>query len=184
MSVLMIDGITGCGKSSLLEYANKNFLNFRQLKKYTTRSRRNASDCDHIFSDFPRHSELIIYEDVGAIYCIDITSIEKNEEKGVNTILVCTNSNARKEIHRRFFSKSIYIYRPISNKLLLNLQEERGVVDSIQINSRLAEYDNFLENYISSIEEYDSVILNIGKMDYMFEQFNKIMSYWERKNGN
>lgn len=65
MKVLLIVGESGAGKSTLAKYLKKKY-NYHIVRSYTTRSKRNDDDNDHIFISKGLAKEMLNKEDVVA----------------------------------------------------------------------------------------------------------------------
>lgn len=65
MKVILIVGDSGVGKSTLAQYLKENY-NFNIVKSYTTRSKRNFDDNDHMFISQETADEMLCGDDIVA----------------------------------------------------------------------------------------------------------------------
>ena len=170
---MVLDGISGSGKSSLLSMVKGNE-NYSVVKKNTTRPRRDTDEnwefdfCDQI----KQKSGIITYSALGYTYGIDVEScIEEKANKVL--IVICTDLQAIKQLRKHFYTKHIYIFRPNTPEELESLLRQRGT-DTNQYNARMTEFYSEKEEYIARLSSIDSVILNIHDKDYLFRQIEAI----------
>ena len=71
MKILLLLGNSGCGKSTIARYLEKNYDNYHIIKSYTTRAQRDSFDDDHIFIERDKLLRKIFKEEVVACTVID-----------------------------------------------------------------------------------------------------------------
>lgn len=177
MELLIIDGPTGSGKSALLQHVRETK---RQSlcapKKLTTRQRRDAFDNDHRFVDrISSDNRYLVYEDVGATYAIDLEEVKQFRSQKKIPVIICTNTNAIRRLKKYFEAKTIFVYRHFDEETVSDLMMARGVTNPENIAERLHELSTLTERYSERILLYDHVILNIGKLELLFSQFDRIL---------
>jgi guanylate kinase len=171
--LIVLDGVSGSGKSSLLSLAKDNE-KYAVIKKRTTRPRRESDEswefdfCDHI----DVKSGTITYSALGYTYGIDVDSpVRKNLNKIF--IVVCTDLQAIKDLREYYNTKHAYIYRHNTPEELESLLRQRGT-DANQYNARMIEFYSEKEEYIARLGSIDAVLLNIHDTDYLFRQLEAV----------
>ena len=171
--LIVLDGVSGSGKSSLLSLAKVNE-KYAVIKKRTTRPRRDTDEswefdfCDHI----ELKSGTITYSALGYTYGIDVDS-HNNENLNKIFIVVCTDLRTIKDLRKHYYTKHAYIYRHNTPEELESLLRQRGT-DTNQYNARMAEFYAEKEEYISRLGSIDAVLLNIHDTDYLFKQLEAV----------
>ncbi|MCA9367615.1 hypothetical protein KC887_05150 [Candidatus Kaiserbacteria bacterium] len=177
MELLIIDGPTGSGKSALLQHVREaESLPFCVVKKLTTRQKRDVTDDDHLFvGRIPDDSRYLKYEDVGATYAIDIDELRRVTSQKKIPVVVCTSANVIRELRECFDVRTLFVYRHFDERTLDDLMMKRGVVDQAKIAERLSELETLAERYTDRILLYDHVILNIGAIEFLYFQFDRVL---------
>lgn len=183
LEVLVLDGPTGSGKSVLLNHVRTTKSErFHAIRKLSTREQRGAFDEDHYFvSSIPDSNRYLRYHDVGAKYAIDLDEIEILHTRRLIPALICTHTKTIEELKDRFCTKSVFIYRPMSEQEISALMTLRGVTSPSRIKERLSELADLAGRYTERILLYDHVVLNIGTKKDMFSQLDVILLSEEKE---
>ena len=183
--VILIDGITGSGKSTAIEHIERNYQNYCSVvKKTTSRAQRNNQDDNHYFGTvLESNPDTVSYWDVGEQYAIDLRKLRFNLTKGKTSVLVCTSNYARRRLREEFDVVTIYVFRTISERGVRDLMVERNVENTVAIDARIYEYQKLLDDYIESVTEYEVTILNIGELSKFVLQLDTILGRFGCKNG-
>lgn len=178
MDVIVLDGPTGAGKSLLLRFiGGTNFDGISAIRKLTTREKRAVSDDDHIFVDsIPDSPEYLKYADVGSLYAVDLKEISALLSEGIVPALVCSDMVAINALRERYEVKTIFVYRPMSSQAVRDLMALRGVSTAGKVEDRLNELATLPKRYTERILLYDHVLLNIGSVEDLEAQLERVLA--------
>ncbi|MGH3770118.1 MAG: hypothetical protein ACRDRW_01735 [Pseudonocardiaceae bacterium] len=176
--VVILDGVTGSGKSELLAYAKEHPSGRYAIPtKLTTRPRR-SSDNSWEFSfvtaiaDSPR---LVIWGTLGKRYAVSIDDVRDAGSSGRTSVLVCTEPSIIAVLAHEFDLVHIYLYRPMGRAELLRLLDQRGTAPD-QIKIRVAEHVSVRHDYLVKIPTITATLLNVGDTMDLRHQFDEVMS--------
>jgi len=178
LDLIVLDGPTGAGKSLLLQCLDgAKFDGICAIKKLTTRQKRDVSEEDHIFVDsIPESADYLTYADVGSLYAVDLTKISALLSKGLVPALVCSDTIAIKALRERYQVKTIFVYRPMSSQAVRDLMAHRGVFIAGKVEDRIEELAKLPKRYTERILLYDHVLLNIGSVEDLEAQLERVLA--------
>lgn len=164
--VLIIDGVTGTGKSTLLQFIRSQCPAVHVGAKLSDRPRRaDDSAWEYRFvQEIPAHLEQTTYKSVGNRYAIDMDELTTALRHGRTYVTTCGHFEVIENLRRRFMVATVYIYRPLTSGDIHSLMQQRGVHDSDVITSRTHELGKLLDDYASGMHIFDFVILNVGTL--------------------
>src|ERR1051326_34723 len=112
--LLLFDGATGAGKSSLLEHIRDEYS--RRLyvgKKLTTRRKRvGDNDWEFRFVEYiPSLSTHYSYDSVGSKYAVNRDQLMETIGRGFVYAISCVDRRTMEQLVSEFTTKTIYVYR-------------------------------------------------------------------------
>jgi len=180
--VIIFDGATGSGKSSLLKYLRQEYSHSVLVgTKLTTRQRRLADNdwefrfVDHIPHEYRSHC----YNSLGMSYAVDYPSLVAAVREGLVYAFTCVDRVLIERIKFQFNTLAIYVYRSWTMGELEQLLVERGPADPTTRQLRLAEVAAVAQSYGDNVDLYDHVILNLASEADLHKQFNKLMASYD-----
>lgn len=176
--VIFLDGATGSGKSTILQWLSSRYPNSLKVgRKLTTRPQRpGGTDSDHTFvSDIPvRHSKFA-YTDVGAMYAINLDEVEETLAANKCYAVSCTRPATVEEFRFHYSAIYIYVFRPACLFSVSALMFDRGVTDAAAIQARMNEIEECIPKYSANITQYDHVILNASTGEALLLQVSNLL---------
>lgn len=182
--LVLLDGPSCSGKSELLNYAYESCPNLcKVLPKETTRAKRFSDSSwefkfvDHITDSLVDYS----FNAVGHQYAFDIVAIADCTNNELVSVATCTDKMMRSKLVKIFNTCSLYVHRDLSDALIRETFDSRGIHNQSEIASRIEEIQNSKNNYIKNITDYDKVILNTGSVEQLQAQFVNIIEHYGYK---
>jgi len=176
--LVLLDGATGSGKSSLLrhlrdEYSSSVFVG----KKFTTRQQRigdNTWEFRFVERIPERYSECS-FESVGNRYAVNCDEVKQAIDRGLIYAITCVDRPTIETLMSDFNAVAVYVYRAWTPADLESVLDSRGTVDALDAQLRREEVASVASQYLEKIEFYDHVVLNVGGQTNMIEQLSKIL---------
>jgi guanylate kinase len=163
--LLLFDGATGSGKSSLLSFLRECYSNRVHVgTKVTTRNRREG-DNEWEFSfvtEVPQELREFSFTSVGHQYAVDVQRLVETNDRGLVYAMSCVDRGITQRLRGRFSTIAIYVYRPWLAEDFDALLKRRGVTDVTDVSRRRVEVASVCTEYARKIDLFDHVILNIA----------------------
>lgn len=176
--LIILDGATGSGKSSLLEHLHENYTQAVLVgAKLTTRKKRLAdNDWEFRFtSRIPKQYERYSFSSVGNQYAVNVDEFQNAIQSRLTYAISCVDRRTSKLLSSRFSTVAIYVYRSWTQEELEALFQIRGTSCRLESELRREEIASIAKEYYDKIDIYDHVILNVGSRQEMIKQLAKIL---------
>lgn len=177
MTVLVLDGATGAGKSHLLSHLRRRWADQIVVgAKFTTRPKR-ASDNEWEFcfvDAIPPQASEFSYGSVGHRYAIDLDQLEATVRSNRIYCVTCVDNQVIRLLRQHYKTIVLYIYRPLSAKEIERLFDERKTIVTSDIAARKSELSRIDEDYVEKLFLIDHVILNISRIANVEAQLDAI----------
>ena len=178
MQLLLLDGATGSGKSSLLTYLREKYsVKVLVGAKLTTRQKRIGDNdwefrfVEHISKQYSRYS----FTSVGNHYAINHEELMYAINHRLIYAVSCVDRQTMELLKSDFDTVTIYVYRTWTATDLESLLISRGTSNQLDSQFRRDEAASIASQYFEKIEMYNHVILNVGSKMDMVEQLSKIL---------
>lgn len=172
----LLDGATGSGKSTALEYLRSHPSNqFAAIRKLTTRSKR-LSDNDWEFdfvSDISEFGGRLVWESVGARYAVDLNQLGNNAHK--TKVMVCTELSVQMRLVEDYGARVLYFYRPMSDEQFEALLSDRGS-SSVVRDERREERASIGNDYPARLSWNTTTILNLADLSLLEVQLERLVN--------
>jgi len=163
--LLIVDGVTGTGKSTLLEFLRRDYAGSIRVGATLTERRRRPTDAtwEYRFVDeIPERLAKFTYASVGNRYAIDLDEIASAVSAGLCYSFTCANYAIIEFLRSRFKTVVIYVYRPLTSEEIQALMIRRQAESTEDVEARCVDAARVLEDYATYIQTYDFVLLNAG----------------------
>lgn len=178
--LLLLDGATGAGKSSLLNYLREEYSRGVFVgSKLTTRPKR-IGDNDWEFgfvTEIPERNAAYSFNSVGNRYAVNQDELSHTISRGLTYGITCVNRTTMEALKSDFDTLLIYVYRLWTAADLEGLLVSRGDTDGSASGLRRDEVASIASQYLEKIELYDHVLLNVGSKTNLLDQFSAILSW-------
>jgi guanylate kinase len=178
--LILFDGATGSGKSSLLKcLRNEYSLSVLVGAKLTTRQKREGDNdwefrfVDRIPAQYSRYS----FNSVGNHYAVDPNELENAIRRPLVYAISLVDQQIMEILRSDFDTVIIYLYRLWEAEELEALLSSRGASDH-DSQLRRDEVASIASEYLEKIKLYDHVVLNIGAETDMINQMSKILQVY------
>ena len=175
--LFLIDGATGAGKSTILEYLHSTYTKRIVVgRKLTTRQRR-IGDNEWEFEfveNIPNNQLRYSFASLGNHYAINFEELTNALSQGLTYAVTLVDKTILKQLSSDFKTASVYVYRPLTDENLQSLLVSRGS-DAKDWQSRKKEVESIGADYLDKIDIYNHIILNVGIPSMMIEQVSKIL---------
>lgn len=177
--LIIVSGISGAGKSYMLEQLAGRSREIVALKKISTRPARNHELVPNVFTDleYGKSKEEVSvcdfkYNYSGHVYGVKKKDIDKALLVGKSPLVIIRNSQTIREL-KEIYKDAIVIYikSAYSGHDLTDILKKQGRTD-IDIKKRLARHRDDLLDYANNIELYDYVFTNLFDDDSLILQFD------------
>lgn len=176
--LVLIDGSTGSGKSTILDYLRNTYSQvFYVGSKYTTRDKRVGDNSwEFKFVDeIPESYKKFSFGSVGKYYAVDFDEIKSAVKNEKTYVITCVDKATQMALGTYFRTIVIYVYRNWSVKDLDELFSSRASSKE-DAKIRRDEVDSIPIEYMEKIENYKHVILNVGTKENLYKQLAKILA--------
>jgi len=177
--LLLLDGPSGSGKSSVLEHLRDRFTHAIHVgRKFTSRSPRpddNSWEFDFVQS-VPIRDGLIQFSSVGHSYAIDVNAIHAANSAGCVYATTCVDLPTISYLRSIFATSVVFLYRPMPEASFRKILDSRCIRDASETQRRLDEFRHGTRDYIRRICMYSHVILNVGGLDELHEQVDRLVN--------
>jgi guanylate kinase len=176
--ILILDGVTGSGKSEILAYAREHPEGrYLVLRKITTRPRRRSdNEWEFIFAkEIVPSSDTLEWGSVGARYAISLDEARSTLTHQKVPIFICTEPHVIASLTLQFDVIHLYLHRPMTRSQLLKILSDRGL-DPLQSQTRIEEHTRIGADYLAKLPTITATILNIGDITLLRQQFDRIIA--------
>jgi guanylate kinase len=176
--VLIVDGVTGTGKSTLLEFLRRDYADSIRVGATVTERRRRPTDSTweyRFVNEIPERLAKFTFTSVGNRYAIDPDDITRAVSAGLCYAFTCANYEIIEFLRNRFKTLVIYVYRPLTSEDINMLMIRRQTESTEEIEARCADAARVLEDYATYIQIYDFVLLNAGTIEDFENQARAIL---------
>lgn len=176
--LLIVDGVTGTGKSTLLEFLRRDYAGSTLVGATLTERRRRATDSSweyRFVEEIPERLSKFTYTSVGNRYAIDVDEIASAVIAGLCYSFTCANYAIIEFLRSRFKTVVIYVYRPLTSEDIRGLMRRRLADSTDNVEARCADAAHVLDDYATYIQTYDFVLLNAGTIDDFENQARAIL---------
>jgi guanylate kinase len=176
--LLIVDGVTGAGKSMLLEFLRREYAGSTQVGATLTERRRRVTDATWEYRFVDEISERLVnftYTSVGNRYAIDVDEIASAVSAGLCYSFTCANYDIIEVLRSGFKTVVIYVYRPLTSEEIHALMKRRHAESTEDVEARCADAARVLDDYATYIQTYDFVLLNTGTIDDFENQARAIL---------
>ena len=163
--VIIVDGVTGTGKSALLQFIRREYSNAAHVGTKISDRPERADDATweyRFVEQIPPHFAATTYSSVGNRYAIDTDELSEVVGLGRTYVTTCAHYGVIESLRQRFTVAVVYIYRPLTSNDVRELMEHRGVVNGNAVAQRVEEIERLPDDYAAGISVYDFVLLNVG----------------------
>lgn len=177
--LIIIAGISGAGKSYLLEQLSERSPEMRPIKKYSTRSERPYEKDFQSFTDlyYGCTKKEVGLCDYKYNYCKDIYGIKKEDIDNILSLGKCPVVIIRKSHTIKLIKEDypdalvIFVKTAYTGKDLIKILEKQGRTD-IEIEERMDRHRDDLIDYANNLGLYDYVFTNLFDGDSLIAQFD------------
>jgi guanylate kinase len=176
--LLIVDGVTGAGKSLFLEFLRRDYTGSTQVGTILTERRRRVTDANWEYRFVDKISERLVkftYTSVGNRYAINVDEISRAVNAGLCYAFTCANYAIIELLQSRFKTVVIYVYRPLTSEDIRALMKRRHAESTEDVEARCVDAARVLDDYSIYIQTYDFVLLNTGTIDDFENQARAIL---------
>lgn len=184
--LLIVGGISGAGKSYMLEQLANRGLDVVPIKKLTTRNARPYEESDDIDLEYGVSNTEISkceyrYNYAGETYGVSKKEIDSVLNSGRSPIVIVRSSLSIQQLKEDYPEAiCIYIKSAYTGKDLKKQLREQGRTD-IDIEERMSRQITDLHDYTSHFHLYDYVFSNLFDSDSLINQFDLALDMERKK---
>lgn len=177
--MLLLDGPSGVGKSTLLAYIRERWRNEVEVgMKYTTRPRRSGdNEWEFRFVEtIPESAAEHAFQSVAHWYAIDIAAAARAQADGRIYCVTCTDQATLAKLRQTVQAICVYVARPMSEAAVEGLLSARGIASTSDAEARREEHRQAGSDYLAKLGLIDHVILNDAGTAHLFAQIDAIIA--------